>query len=275
MILPILFGAIVGFSLGLTGGGGSIFAVPLLVYGLGVPPREAVGISLATVGATSLIGCIQRLRAREVETGLGLLFAVAGMLGAPVGSIVGRRIPESVLLVLFSGLMVFVAARMWRKASRKPDEARVVRARFDPGHATDGGPACRIDPAGRLQYTSRCVAVMCVVGLLTGVLSGLFGVGGGFIIVPALMFFTNLSIHRAVATSLMVITLIGASGVAAHVSAIPSDALQIVAPFVIGGAAGMGVGILTGRRISGPGLQKVFAAAILLIACFVALRTLV
>ena len=90
-LLPILFGAAVGFSLGLTGGGGSIFAVPLLVYGLSVPPREAVGISLATVGATALIGCVQRLRAREVEVGVGLLFAVAGMVGAPAGSALPPR----------------------------------------------------------------------------------------------------------------------------------------------------------------------------------------
>ena len=87
MALSLVFGSIVGFALGLTGGGGSIFAVPLLVYGLGVPAKEAMGISLAAVGATALFGMIHRLRAGEVEVGHGVLFAVAGMVGAPVGTV--------------------------------------------------------------------------------------------------------------------------------------------------------------------------------------------
>lgn len=84
--LAILFGAVVGLSLGLTGGGGAIFAVPLLVYGLGVDPREAIGASLVTVGATALVGFLQRLRVGLVEMRTGLLFAVAGMTTAPLGS---------------------------------------------------------------------------------------------------------------------------------------------------------------------------------------------
>ncbi|MDP6700092.1 MAG: sulfite exporter TauE/SafE family protein, partial [Candidatus Latescibacteria bacterium] len=124
LALGLLCGAVVGFSLGLTGGGGSIFAVPLLVYGLDVAPREAVGISLAAVGATALLGAIQRLRAREVEIGIGLLFAVGGVLGAPVGSWLGRQLSADVLLLLFAGLMAFVAARMWSRAIRRPEETR-------------------------------------------------------------------------------------------------------------------------------------------------------
>jgi len=85
-LLSLVFGSIVGFSLGLTGGGGSIFAVPFLVYGLSVAPREAVGVSLAAVGITALVGTLDRLRARQVEVRTGLIFAFAGMLGAPVGS---------------------------------------------------------------------------------------------------------------------------------------------------------------------------------------------
>ena len=90
LLLTLLFGALVGFSLGLTGGGGAIFAVPLLVYGLGVPAREAVGVSLLTVGSTSLVGFVQRARRGMVEFPTGLLFAVAGMIGAPVGAVAGR-----------------------------------------------------------------------------------------------------------------------------------------------------------------------------------------
>jgi uncharacterized membrane protein YfcA len=90
-LLTLLFGAVVGFSLGLTGGGGAIFAVPLLVYGLGVPAREAVGVSLLTVGTTSLVGFVQRARRRMVEFPTGLLFALAGMIGAPVGAMLADQ----------------------------------------------------------------------------------------------------------------------------------------------------------------------------------------
>ncbi len=114
--LSILFGILVGFALGLTGGGGSLLAVPLLVYGLAVAPRDAFGVSLAAVGATALIGVIPRIWRGQVEVGTGVWFAVAGMLGAPLGTWVAGRIPETFLLVLFSGLMVAVALKMWQQS---------------------------------------------------------------------------------------------------------------------------------------------------------------
>jgi len=106
--LSILFGSLVGFTLGLTGGGGSLLAVPLLVYGLAIAPREAFGVSLAAVGATALVGVIPRIRAGQVEVGTGVLFAIAGMIGAPLGTWVAGMISETVLLVLFSVLMLVV-----------------------------------------------------------------------------------------------------------------------------------------------------------------------
>ena len=267
------FGIVVGLSLGLTGGGGSILAVPLLVYGLAVAPHEAVGVSLAAVGATALMGTVQRLRRGEVEIGVGLIFAAAGIVGAPVGAMIGRRVPDGLLLLLFAGLMGLVAARMWWRAGRQPEEARVVRASHsedDPGT----GPACRHDPSGRLHLTGRCTVAMSVVGVFTGVLSGLFGVGGGFIIVPALMFFSTLSIHRAVATSLLVIALIGASGVAGHVLAGKALDWGLTATFVAGGAVGMLLGGLLARRLSGPRLQRLFSIAIIGLALFIVSRHL-
>src|SRR6056297_2958123 len=100
--LAIFFGSIVGFALGLTGGGGGVFAVPLLVYGMSVAPREAVGISLASVGGTALFGALPRLLHGEVELRTGLLFAIAGMIGAPAGSYLSAMVPETTLLVLFA-----------------------------------------------------------------------------------------------------------------------------------------------------------------------------
>ena len=126
--LGLIFGVIVGFSLGLTGGGGSIFAIPLLVYGIGTPMREAVGLSLAVVCATTLFGSLQRWRKGEIERSAGILFAVAGMLGAPFGSLLGQQFSEGVLLVLFSVLMTMVAARMWARSVSAPEESRAIRA---------------------------------------------------------------------------------------------------------------------------------------------------
>jgi uncharacterized membrane protein YfcA len=274
VVLSPVFGLLVGFSLGLTGGGGSIFAVPLLVYGLAVAPREAVGISLAAVGATALIGAGQRLQAGEVEMGTGLLFAVAGMMGAPLGSWLGAYVPEPLLLVLFACLMTFVAVRMWFGALQR---SRAHTANTDKPSATsrsDTTGTCQRDARGRLELTSRCVGVLAGVGLLTGVLSGLFGVGGGFVIVPALVLVSDMDIHRAVATSLAVIALISVAGVASYVIAGRPLPLTLTGLFVLGGVAGMVLGTRCGRKLSGPTLQKGFAVALVVVATFMITKSL-
>lgn len=265
--LSLIFGAIVGLSLGLTGGGGAIFAVPLLVYGLGLPAREAVGVSLAAVGATSLVGFLHRWRLGQVETRTGLLFATSGMLGAPIGSWIAGRTPEALLLSAFAGLMVVVAIRLWRQASRPAAECSAGAATDD-----EDGPTCRRDAAGALLLNSRCAALLLVVGALTGVLSGMFGVGGGFVIVPALILFSGMSVHRAVGTSLLAIALVGVSGVASHVWAGREIPLDVTGWFIAGGIGGLFAGQAIGRRLSGPALQKAFAVAILLVAAFVIAR---
>ena len=122
--------------------------------------------------------------------------------------------------------------------------------------------------------TSHCAVLLTGVGFATGVLSGLFGVGGGFVIVPALVIFSGMGIHRAVATSLLVITLVSISGVSSHVLAGRSIAWQTTLLFVAGGVGGLLLGNSLGRYISGPILQRVFAAAIVAVASFVMVRTL-
>ncbi|MCX7408483.1 MAG: sulfite exporter TauE/SafE family protein [Planctomycetales bacterium] len=269
--LSVIFGALVGFSLGLTGGGGAIFAVPLLVYGLGVAPREAVGISLAAVGATSFVGFLGRWRARKIELRTGLVFAVAGMLGAPVGSWLSGLIPETVLLTLFAILMLVVALRMWSKASEPAIAGLPIACSTET--ADVDGPACRRDINGNLLLSSRCAWLLAAVGIATGVLSGLFGVGGGFVIVPALVLFSGMTIHRAVGTSMLVVALVSISGIASHLVAGRTISLETTALFVVGGVAGLLLGTVAGRRLSGPALQKVFAVAIVAVAIFVVFRT--
>jgi hypothetical protein len=266
LLLTSLFGVLVGFSLGLTGGGGAIFAVPLLVYGLSVPAREAVGVSLLTVGSTALVGFVQRARRGMVEFPTGLLFAVAGMIGAPVGTWLANRIPEAVLLGLFAMLMLVIAARMWRKAV---DSAARLLVIVDD----NAGPRCRRDPEGKLRLTSQCAMLLGLVGLGTGVLSGLFGVGGGFIIVPALVMYSGMGMQRAIGTSLLVITLISASGTASHLLAGKNLSLATAGLFSAGSIAGLFAGSWLAQRLTGPALQKVFAAAIVVVAMYVIFRT--
>ncbi|HJS08572.1 MAG TPA: sulfite exporter TauE/SafE family protein [Pirellulales bacterium] len=267
--LGLVFGSLVGFSLGLTGGGGAIFAVPLLVYGLQLPTREAVGVSLITVGATAIVGFIQRLRRRTVEIPTGLLFAVAGMATAPLGAWLSRQLPEAVLLVLFGALMLLIAARMWIKASRQEPSAACVPL------DEDAGPTCRRDPQGELHLTSRCALLMAAAGLMVGVLTGLFGVGGGFIIVPALVTFSGMAIERAVGTSLLVISLVSVSGIVGHFVGGDSVPAALVVWFLAGSLGGMIAGTGVGKRLAGRRLQQVFAMLIVAVGVFVIARNLI
>jgi uncharacterized membrane protein YfcA len=198
------------------------------------------------------------------------LFAIAGMVGAPVGSWLAGLIPETLLLTLFAFLMLFVAYRMWSKAVT---ESRVATASCPVVNPDEDGPSCRRDENGNLLLTSRCARLLLLVGLLTGVLSGLFGVGGGFVIVPALVLFSGMAIHHAIGSSLLVITLVSISGVASHLYAGRVIPLEITIWFVAGGVGGMIVGTQISRRLSGPTLQKGFAVAILAVAAFVLYRT--
>jgi uncharacterized membrane protein YfcA len=140
-------GAIVGLSLGLTGGGGAIFAVPLLVYWIGVEPKTAVSISLVTVAATALVGAIERWWYGQVELRTGLLFAAAGMLTAPMGSWLGDQISSQAMLAAFALLMLVIAVRMWRQASDRTE--RAAASVF----ATGVGPTCSRDADGRKSFT--------------------------------------------------------------------------------------------------------------------------
>ena len=271
MMLSLLFGLMVGFALGLTGSGGSIFAVPLLVYGLGTPVHEAVVTSLAVVGITALGGGLARLRGGEAELRTAVIFGLSGILGAPLGAWLNPRFPEAVLLAGFALLMLAVATRMWRQASHRPEETRIIRAGSD-GEVDAAGPACRYDPSGRLRFTSRCAAWLALAGTATGLLSGLFGVGGGFLIVPALVLIASLPMRRAVATSLWVIAIISVLGFASHVLAGARLNLELAVGFIGGGLAGMALGIGVGRRIAGPTLQKLFAGMIVAVAVFMLAR---
>lgn len=227
---------------------------------------------MAAVGGTAFFGAVPRLYRGEVEWRTGLLFAVAGMLGAPIGSYLSTLLPENVLLVLFAILMFVVAQRMWSKAKNPKTASGLCTTENEP---SPDRSACQRDADGKLRLTSRCARLLAVVGMAAGVLSGLFGVGGGFVIVPALVLFSGMAIHAAVATSLFVIVLISISGVTSHLISGNELSLQTTLQFMLGGFVGMWLGGLLSKRLKGPALQKTFSVAVILVACFVILKSVV
>jgi uncharacterized protein len=245
-MLSILFGLISGLALGLTGSGGSLFTLPLLVYGLGVDPREAVGVSLFVVGCIAFYGMMMRSKTKELCTYKGIVVAMSGAVGAPIGGMICREMPQEFLLCGFAGLMIIIAVYTWRRACCAPEEASAMRADLSP-------------LPQKHKNNRRSSAILAGGGLISGTLAGLFGVGGGFLIVPTLMVFGRLTIHEAVATSLLVISFVSLSGVSSYFIAGGTIPYLVSALFLIGGIAGLSLGIVGSKKLAGPQLQKVFS----------------
>jgi len=264
MLIAAGFGAIVGIALGLTGGGGSIFAMPMLIYGLGLAPAAAVPISLVAVGMTALVGGLHSIRAKLVVWQPTLIFALGGIAGAPLGLEAAHFVRPEWLVAGFATLALTVGLVLWIRARGHPEQTSAIRAQR---HGIDGGPICVLSPDGQLRFSAPCALALTVVGLGTGFLSGLLGVGGGFLIVPALVLVTRMGVHRAVATSLLIISAIGFSGAASAVLQGRID-WAILLPFAAGGGTAMIAARFFAGRIAGPTLQRAFAIVIVLVGLF-------
>jgi uncharacterized membrane protein YfcA len=268
MLVAIVYGAVVGVALGLTGGGGSILAVPLLVFGLGVLPADAVAMSLVAVAATAFVGATQSLRHGLVVWQPSLIFAAGGMLSAPAGAATAVHVPHDALVAAFALLAVTVGSLMWRAARRNPAQASAGRAlALAPG----SGPVCVLAPDGQLRFTAPCAAVLAAIGLGTGFLSGLLGVGGGFLIVPALVVGAGLPMPKAAAASLFVIML---SAMSALPNYLGRTALSwsFIVPFAIAAGAAVVVGGIVAQRLPQRFLQQAFAAALVVLASYVLIQ---
>lgn len=275
----LLIGMIIGLILGLTGAGGSVFAVPLLMLLAGMPMVDAVGISLGAVAASTLYGSLRNLVQKSAAPVLwqpGVILASAGAVSAPVGKWLGLQLNELWLIGGFSLLAGVIALRMWLSAQKNPAAASVVRA----GNFSDTpspGLICRMNPTGQFELRPRCVSGLLIGGLIVGLLSGLFGVGGGFLIVPLLLALSAVSMAQAVSTSLMIIALISGSGFISHLwlgdnhGAIAGSTQWITLGLVAaGGVAGMIIGQAVSHKIANALLQKIFAAS-LIIVCIITL----
>jgi uncharacterized membrane protein YfcA len=255
LLIPAILSAAVGLSLGLLGGGGSILAVPVLIYAAGVSPSDAVGMSLALVGATSVVASVAHRRSGQVDLRTAILFGGAGMAAAFGGAQLTHRVPERVLLLLFAGLMLVVGALM---ALRRRAGVDVTPATVAPA----------LPP--RAPSLARTLAAGAGVGALTGFL----GVGGGFLIVPALVAFAGLPIRRAVGTSLVVIALNSAAGFVGHIGRGDLHLGQ-TALFTAVSVAGALAGEQLASRVSADQLRRGFAAFVVVVGLVVAGRTLI
>ncbi|WIY06612.1 sulfite exporter TauE/SafE family protein [Amycolatopsis mongoliensis] len=249
ILLAAAFGLVIGAALGLLGAGGSILAIPALVYGVGLPLSAAIPTSLLVVAVSAAGGLVARWRSKVIRWPVALVFAAASVPAAFGGTALGKLLPDRWLLIAFAVLMAVVAIRMLVAAPER-----------------DG--ACRTSTGG-VNWRS-CVPKALAVGAVVGVLTGLFGVGGGFVIVPALTMLLGLTAPEAVATSLVVIVLTSVGGLAAHATTMPDLPYGIAAVFA-------GVALLAsllagkaGNRLPARTVRLTFASLILVVAAGVA-----
>jgi len=255
LILGVALSVLVGVAIGLLGGGGSILTVTLLVYVLALPPHEAIATSLLVVGATSLTALVTHARAGRVAWRTGLLFGGAGMVGSFGGARVARLIPAGMLLVLFGAVMLATAIAMLRGGT---DSAHAASPRAaSPDTAQADAPRPRVRHAGLVAQ-----------GLLVGVVTGLVGAGGGFLVVPALVLLGGLPMNLAVGTSLIVVALNALAGFLGHLGAVAID-LELTA--LVTGAALVGsvVGSRLAGRIPPDALRHGFGVFVVAMAIFI------
>lgn len=263
MTIVLLLGLTVGAILSLTGAGGGILAVPLLVFGAGLSIAEAGPIGLLSVGLAATLGAVMGLKNGTVRYKAALLIAAAGIVFSPLGLWLAQRTPNRPLTIMFACVLMYVAFRVFKRslpASR-------------PCVATKSPPCVLDTQRGKLNWTAPCAWVLTMSGVVAGGLSGLLGVGGGFVVVPALQRYTNLTEQSVLATSLAVIALVSISGVAAS-SVAGHLQWAIALPFSLGALFGMVCGRLIAARLAGQYLQRGFAAVALLVAVALLIKAL-
>jgi uncharacterized membrane protein YfcA len=252
-LLAIASGSLVGFTLGLIGGGGSILAVPLLVYVVGVPsPHVAIGTSAIAVAASAAVNLAGHARARTVKWGCALVFATSGMAGAALGAHVGKMIDGARLLALFGALMVVIGVLMLRPRSSGSD------------------------PHVRLTAASSRVLLPWLIGggLVVGALSGFFGIGGGFLIVPGLIGATAMPLINAIGSSLVSVSAFGATTAASYAwSGLVDWPLAFL--FIAGGALGGVLGTRLARHLAGHknALTRIFSGIVIVVGLYVIARS--
>jgi uncharacterized membrane protein YfcA len=245
-LLAILSGGIVGFTLGLIGGGGSILATPLLLYVVGLQPHMAIGTGALAVSANAFVNFAGHARRGNVRWRTAIIFAIIGAIAAVAGSIVGKSFNGGRLLFLFAGLMIVIGVLMLRRGSRPARENAVEVER----------PALVVGSAAGV-----------------GLLSGFFGIGGGFLIVPGLLFSTGMPMILAVGSSLLAVGTFGLTTATSYAFSGLVDWV-VAAEYIIGGLVGGIIGLRLALRLAGrkAALNRIFAGLVFVVALYMLYR---
>lgn len=257
LLITLLLGSVIGVVLAVSGAGAGVLAVPLLVFVLQLPLQQAAPVALAAVGIASAVGAVLGLREGIVRYRAAGLIGALGMVAAPLGVLAAQRVPSRPLMAAFAVVLAWVAWRAFKGAvSTAPRPT----------------PVCCLNPAdGRLRWTLPCARVLAATGTTSGFLSGLLGVGGGFVIVPSLLRNTDVDIRGIQATTLAVIALVSLSGTTAALWQ-GSLQLKVVLPFAAAAVITLLVARPLARQLQPERLQQSFAAICVLVSALMMAR---
>lgn len=252
--IPVLVGALlavlIGVSLGLLGGGGSILTVPILVYAVGLPAHEAIAMSLLVVGTTSITALLPHARGGRVRWKTGLLFGATSMVGAYLAGMVAHHVPATVLLLAFGAMMLITAVAMMRGGRKSAD------------------PAASEHEAPEGRVSDLPIAKIVLEGLAVGAVTGLVGAGGGFLVVPALVLLGKLPMRVAVGTSLLVIAMKSLAAFAGYVETVSID-WGLAAVITVAAIFGSFLGGVVAGRVPQDLLRRGFAWFVVVMSGFV------
>jgi uncharacterized membrane protein YfcA len=251
-LLEFLYGLGIGIALGLTGAGGSIITVPVLVYLIGMNVHDATGASLVIVGASSVVGVLGYTKEKLVHWRIALVFATSGIASAFIGSYVNVLVPSKIILYFFAVTMILIGFLMLKRSKTSETGNTKIPS---------------------LKNEIRKWYYLIGAGLVIGFLTGFFGVGGGFLIVPALVIALKFPTKHAIATSLMIIALNSLWGIAARFLGIGTISTGPIIWILVGTIAGMLIGSLIAVKVKSEMLTKGFSYFIIIVAVYIFLRT--
>lgn len=269
MLSILTLGLLIGLVMALTGAGGGVLAVPLLVVSTGLAVQEVSPVGLLAVGLAATLGAALGFRAGQVRYKAAMLMGFIGLIFSPLGFWAARQVDTQILGLVFAMLLVWVAFNAFRGSNNSTSNA--IDA--PPTGSISSCPCIQNPSTGRFIWTWPCARALIASGAIAGFLSGLLGVGGGFVLVPALQRFTNLTVQSITVTSLAVIAIVSAAGVLNSATSGEFN-VDVGVTFAAAAAVGMLGGRLISNRLPGAHLRKAFGAMCLVVAVLMVLKNI-